>query len=111
MGKTYAGRGPRGYRRSDERIREDLNDYFTEDCLIYASDIEVSMNHGLATLAGRVNSREQKRRAADIAEPVSGVTDQSNQLRVGASAPTTASVNSNRAGVTYSEQGNRSGRQ
>jgi osmotically-inducible protein OsmY len=65
-----------------------VNDYFTEDWLIDASDIEVSVNHGLVTLAVRVDSREQKRRAADIAESVSIATVVSNRLRVGASAPT-----------------------
>src|SRR5215510_13138458 len=85
----YAGRGPRGYRRSDERIHEDVNDRLTDDWYIDASDIEVSVNNGMVTLSGRVNSREEKRRAEDFAESVSGVTDVSNQLRVGPSVPIT----------------------
>jgi osmotically-inducible protein OsmY len=40
----YAGRGPRGYRRSDERIREDINDRLTDDWYIDASDVEVIVN-------------------------------------------------------------------
>lgn len=79
----YAGRGPRGYQRSDERIREDINDRLTDDWYIDASDVEVSVNNSTVTLTGRVNSREEKRRAEDISECVSGVTDISNQLRVG----------------------------
>ena len=47
------------------------------------------MVNGLVTLTGRVDSREEKRRAEDIAECVSGVTDVSNQLRAGRSIPTT----------------------
>ncbi len=86
----YAGRGPRGYRRSDERIREDINDRLTDDWRIDASDVEVTVNNGMVTLTGRVNSREEKRRAEDIAERVSGVTDVSNQLRVGREVPITA---------------------
>src|SRR5262245_43070056 len=70
-----AGRGPRGYRRSDERIREDVNDRLTDDWYIDASDIEVSVNNGMIILTGRVNGREEKRRAEDIIESVSGVTD------------------------------------
>src|SRR5262249_60892996 len=62
-----AGRGPRGYHRSDERIREDVNDRLTDDWYIDASDIEVSVNNGMVTLSGRVNSREEKRRAEDFA--------------------------------------------
>lgn len=83
----YAGRGPRGYRRSDERIREDINDRLTEDRYIDASDIEVSVNDCIVTLTGRVDSRAAKRRTEDIAESVSGVTDVSNQLRVGPGVP------------------------
>jgi osmotically-inducible protein OsmY len=85
----YAGRGPRGYRRSDERIREDVNERLTDDWRVDASDIEVGVDNGLVTLAGRVGSRAEKRRAEDVAESVSGVTDVSNQLRVGPSVPFT----------------------
>jgi len=86
---TYAGRGPRGYRRSDERIREDINDNLTDDWYIDASDIEVTVNNGMVTLTGLVDSRGEKRRAEDIVECVSGVTDVSNQLRVERKIPVT----------------------
>ncbi|HEU0173498.1 MAG TPA: BON domain-containing protein [Blastocatellia bacterium] len=82
----YVGRGPRGYQRSDERIREDINDRLTDDAYVDASDIEVIVNNCMVTLMGRVSSREEKRRTEDIAESVSGVADVSNQLRVGQSA-------------------------
>jgi osmotically-inducible protein OsmY len=85
----YAGRGPRGYRRSDERIREDINDNLTDDWYIDASDVEVTVNNGMVTLTGLVDSRGAKRRAEDIAECVSGVTDVSNQLRVERNIPVT----------------------
>jgi osmotically-inducible protein OsmY len=93
----YAGRGPRGYQRSDERIREDINDRLTDDWYIDASDVEVSVNNSMVTFTGRVNSREEKRRAEDIAECVSGVTDISNQLRVGRSVPITSDQETPRA--------------
>jgi osmotically-inducible protein OsmY len=86
---SHVGRGPRGYRRSDERIREDVNDRLTDDYHLDASDIEVSVNDCVVTLTGRVDSRHDKRRAEDIAESVSGVTDVTNQLRVGQSVPIT----------------------
>jgi osmotically-inducible protein OsmY len=82
-GGIYAGRGPRGYQRSDERIREDINDRLTDDAYVDATDIEVRVTNRMVTLTGRVDSREEKLRAEDIADSVSGVTDVSNQLRVG----------------------------
>lgn len=79
---TYRGRGPRGYRRSDERIREDVNDRLTDDPNLDASDIEVGVDSGVVALSGTVNNRSDKRRAESLAESVSGVTDVNNQLRV-----------------------------
>jgi osmotically-inducible protein OsmY len=85
----YAGRGPRGYRRSDERIREDINDRLTDDWYVDASDVEVTVKDGMVTITGFVDSRDAKRRAEDIAECVSGVSDVSNQLRVERNIPVT----------------------
>ena len=87
--QSFAGRGPRGYRRSDERIREDVNDLLTDDWWVDASDIEVSVSDGVVTLSGRVDTREDKRRVESIVEDVRGVTDVSNQLRVGQSSYST----------------------
>lgn len=76
------GRGPKGYRRSDERIKEDVNDRLGDDYYIDASDIEVMVENQEVTLTGTVTSRTDKRRAEDIAESVSGVTNVENRLRV-----------------------------
>jgi osmotically-inducible protein OsmY len=94
----YSGRGPRGYRRSDERIREDINDRLTDDWYVDASDVEVTVNNGMVTLTGLVDSRDAKRRVEDISESVSGVTDVSNQLRVERNIPVT--TESETAGAT-----------
>jgi osmotically-inducible protein OsmY len=78
----HRGRGPKGYRRSDERIREDINDRFTDNDFLDASDIEVIVSEGEATLTGIVKDRNSKRLAEDIAERVSGVRNVENRLRV-----------------------------
>jgi osmotically-inducible protein OsmY len=78
------GRGPRGYRRSDERIREDVCDVLTDDANVDATEIEVTVKEGEVTLTGSVASRDQKRRAESLAERVSGVRDVHNSVRVGA---------------------------
>jgi hypothetical protein len=80
---SYRGKGPRGYHRSDERILEDVNDRLSDDVFIDASNIDVKIENGNAILTGHVDSREAKRRAADIAESVRGVTNVENRLRVG----------------------------
>jgi osmotically-inducible protein OsmY len=78
----FAGRGPKGYQRSDDRIREDVSDRLTEHPDIDASEIEVNVSGGVVTLAGEVDSRWGKRLAEDIAEGVGGVRDVMNHLSV-----------------------------
>jgi osmotically-inducible protein OsmY len=78
----HRGRGPKGYTRSDERIREDVNDRLTDDAYVDASEIEVAVSGCEVTLTGTVDSREAKRRAEDCAESVSGVRHVQNNLRV-----------------------------
>lgn len=78
----HRGRGPKGYTRSDERIREDVNDRLTDDGWLDASDIDVQVSSSEVTLTGHVNSREEKRRAEDIVEAISGVRHVQNNLRV-----------------------------
>jgi hypothetical protein len=81
-GGPHAGRGPRGYQRSDERIREDVCDALCEHGYIDASEIEVVVAGGEVTLTGTVRERPQKRLAEDAVEQVPGVRDVHNQLRV-----------------------------
>jgi osmotically-inducible protein OsmY len=78
----FTGRGPKGYQRSDARIHEDVCDRLAEAPDIDASDIEVRTTNGEVTLSGSVREREEKRRAEDLIEGVSGVRDVHNNLRV-----------------------------
>jgi hypothetical protein len=78
----HRGRGPKGYKRSDGRIEEDVNDRLTDDPYLDASDVLVSVKDSEVTLTGTVTRREDKRRAEDMAELVLGVTHVQNNLRV-----------------------------
>ena len=78
----HAGRGPRGYQRTDERIREDVCDVLCDHGYIDASEIEVTVLNGEVTLVGVVRERPEKRMAEDAVEQVSGVREVHNQLRV-----------------------------
>lgn len=79
----HVGRGPRGYPRSDERIREDICEQMSQHGDLDASDIEIVVVSGEVTLQGAVHDRADKRLAEDLAEQVSGVREVNNQLRVG----------------------------
>jgi osmotically-inducible protein OsmY len=78
----HRGKGPKGYVRSDERIKEDVSDRLADDGMLDASDIEVSVKDREVTLAGHVSNRADKRRAEDCADAVSGVLHVQNNLRV-----------------------------
>lgn len=78
----YRGRGPRNYRRSDERIREDINDSLTEHDEIDATDIEVDVQNGDVILSGWVFDYYSKRTAEYLAEDVRGVVNVENRLRI-----------------------------
>jgi hypothetical protein len=81
-GTSFAGRGPKNYRRSDERIREEICDRLTDDWRVDASEMEVTVNNGQVTLSGSVHSRDEKRKAEDLVESIPGVHDVHNNLRV-----------------------------
>ena len=82
------GKGPKGYRRSDEKIREDVNDRLSIGYLD-ASDIEVACSGGHLVLTGTVGSRREKRLAENIADSVPGVLDVANRLEIGKVGATT----------------------
>ena len=80
--KNFFGIGPKGYKRSDERIREDVSDRLTDDPRIDASEIMVTVADCVVTLDGFVPSRFMKRLSEDVTESISGVRDVDNKLRV-----------------------------
>jgi len=78
----HRGKGPAGYQRSDDRIRELVCESLTDDDQIDASRIEVVVKNGEVTLTGSVDDRHAKRDAEDCACSISGVRDVQNLLRV-----------------------------
>ncbi|KFA92691.1 BON domain-containing protein [Archangium violaceum] len=75
------GRGPRGYQRSDDRIREDICDRLMQ-AWMDADDVTVRVEKAEVTLTGTVKSRDEKRAIEDLAEDVLGVKEVNNELRV-----------------------------
>jgi hypothetical protein len=78
----FFGFGPKNYRRSDERITEEINDRLYRHPDIDASDIVVVVKEADVTLSGTVDSRRAKYLAEDLCDQVMGVKDVNNQLRV-----------------------------
>ncbi|HEX2082072.1 MAG TPA: BON domain-containing protein [Xanthomonadaceae bacterium] len=80
--ESRRGRGPRNYRRSDERIREDICERLMDDDYVDAGDIEVQVQDGAVTLTGTVGERWEKHRAEDIVDACGGVREIENRIRV-----------------------------
>jgi hypothetical protein len=78
---SFRGVRPRNYVRSDERLRELINEQLT-DADLDASDIEVKVSDGAVTLEGSVGQRWMKHMAEDVVDACGGVTDIHNHLRV-----------------------------
>jgi len=79
---AYQGYGPKNYRRSDERIREELCEQLNRDDAIDASEVEVDVENGVVRLSGRVRYRWMKHHIEDMAEACSGVVDVQDALQV-----------------------------
>jgi osmotically-inducible protein OsmY len=87
----HRGRGPAGYKRSDERINDEVHERLTDDPWVDASNISISVSGGEVTLSGTVDEREAKHRAERIVEDISGVAHVQNNLRVERGNPLTGS--------------------
>ena len=76
----FAGIGPRGYKRPDVRIEEEVVQQLEDAEWIDATDLEVEVADGVVTLAGEVETRAERRAAEDVAAEVSGVVDVINRI-------------------------------
>ena len=82
MARSHRGVGPKGYKRADDRISDDVHQHLTDDHWLDASDIDIAVADGEVTLSGMVDSREAKHRAERVVEHLSGVKHVQNNLRI-----------------------------
>jgi hypothetical protein len=79
----YRGKGPRNYRRSRDRILDDVAEALTREPALDAGDITVEVNEEREViLGGEVGHKADKRLAEDLAADVRGVRDVRNRIRV-----------------------------
>ncbi|HEU4628013.1 MAG TPA: BON domain-containing protein [Steroidobacteraceae bacterium] len=74
--------GPKGYQRSDERLREDICERIMEAGYIDASDVSVNVVGGKVILEGTAPDRYTKHFIEDLADAAPGVQDIENRIRV-----------------------------
>lgn len=78
----HVGKGPRSYKRDDERIFELVCERMTGHGQLDAREIGIEVNDGEVTLTGSVPDRRTKRLAEDIADSIYGVQDVHNRLEL-----------------------------
>lgn len=103
MQGPHSGKGPKGYTRTDEKLKDEINERLYHDSHIDASDIEVTVLNGDVTLTGMVESKLIKRRIEDIIELIPGIKDVENRLKIKSTSNTVGSYSSsdpNRKGGT-----------
>jgi hypothetical protein len=74
--------GPKGYQRSDERLREDISERLMQAQHIDSSDVTVEVRGAKVILEGTVPDRYMKHAIEDLSDAAPGVQDIDNRIRV-----------------------------
>ncbi|MDP9141064.1 MAG: BON domain-containing protein [Pseudomonadota bacterium] len=99
---TYGRQTPKGYTRSDERIKDDVCEHLYHANDIDLSDVSIESKDGTLVLEGTVPERRMKHRIEDIAEQCIGVSDVDNRIRVSRDGGTQATGTDQRDGTRKS---------
>lgn len=91
-------RMPRSYRRSDERVREDICERLSADPRVDPGDVSVEVREGRVVLAGTVPERRMKYLIEDIAAECLRANEVDNRIAVARSGDGTAGEQSTGAG-------------
>jgi hypothetical protein len=98
-GSQHAGRGPKGYKRSDERLKEDISERLMNSGHIDAGEVSVEVQNGKVTLEGTVPDRRMKHQIEDLVDNCLGVQDIDNRVRVSRGESDTTESKSAKSGI------------
>lgn len=71
----HRGKGPKNFTRSDERLKEHVNELLMEHDEIDATHVDVEVKNGEVSVTGTVEDRQQRRAIEDLVECMAGVKD------------------------------------
>ncbi|HXH76247.1 MAG TPA: BON domain-containing protein [Bacteriovoracaceae bacterium] len=80
--RSFMGMDPKGYRRSDDRIYDEVYTALKKSPDVDETHIGVQVHEGQVNLSGWVHSRQSKRLAEYLVEDLPGVEAVMNELRV-----------------------------
>ncbi|CAG2153113.1 hypothetical protein LMG31506_04747 [Cupriavidus yeoncheonensis] len=84
--------GPRGYKRTDDRIRDEICERLSYAQRLDVSDVSVDVKDSVVTLSGTVDNRGQKYYIEELADATYGVSEVNNDIRVRRDAGSAAAV-------------------
>lgn len=93
--------GPRGYQRTDERIRDQICERLSYARGVDIRDVSVDVKDSVVTLSGTVKNRSQKYYVEDLADATYGVSEVNNDIRVRRDADTSLSGTGEATGSTW----------
>ena len=99
------GTGPKGYQRSDERLREDISERLMQAGNIDSSEVTVVVAGAKVTLEGTVPDRNMKHAIEDLVDACPGVQDIDNRVRVARNASSYGSGTTQGGGTTSGSSG------
>lgn len=79
---NFSGRGPRGYKRSDEKLLDQVCLVLQRTPSVDASDLEVSVEDGCAYLKGTLPNRGMRYLAEDLVDSIPGIVDVFTQIKI-----------------------------
>jgi hypothetical protein len=74
--------GPKGYTRSDDRLKEDICERLMMADSVDSTEVTVNVKDGQVTLEGTVPNRRMKHSIEDLVDAAPGVQDIDNRIRV-----------------------------
>lgn len=78
----HKGKGPKGYKRTDRRIWEDVCEALLRSPYVDASDIVVIVEGGNVVLKGEVSTKNEKLAAEEVIENFLYVEHITNELKI-----------------------------
>jgi osmotically-inducible protein OsmY len=82
LGENFAGKGPRGWRLSDEKLKERVSEVLMRSHEVDPSRLEVFVDDGVVTLKGEIESKGMRRVAEDLVGSIPGVEDVFTELKI-----------------------------
>lgn len=80
--RNFSGVGPKGWKLSNEKLREKICEVLTNSYEVDPTEMEVTVEEGIVYLKGFIKSRGMKAVAVDLVYSIPGVEDVITQLQI-----------------------------